>query len=159
MGEYDNWREVAAARHQDVRRRASRPFTMGGDPGAYDFNFKQFRSNFVMRWEYRPGSTLFLVWGQGREQGDQDLGNFRGDAGLPEPVLGAPGEHVPDQGELLVRVVRLTLTSVNADSGYAGRHGSTAVKPCGIPPGAVLDCNAVTVESRSVFHHWPRSSA
>jgi hypothetical protein len=51
---------------------------MGGDPGAYDFNFKQFRSNLVMRWEYRPGSTLFLVWGQGREQGNQDLGNFRG---------------------------------------------------------------------------------
>jgi len=31
-----------------------------------DFNFRQFRSNFVMRWEYIPGSTLFLVWSQGR---------------------------------------------------------------------------------------------
>jgi hypothetical protein len=27
-----------------------------------DFNFGQFRSNMVMRWEYIPGSTLFLVW-------------------------------------------------------------------------------------------------
>jgi hypothetical protein len=27
-----------------------------------DFNFMQFRSNFVVRWEYIPGSTLFLVW-------------------------------------------------------------------------------------------------
>ncbi len=27
-----------------------------------DFNIVQFRSNFVMRWEYIPGSTLFLVW-------------------------------------------------------------------------------------------------
>lgn len=31
-----------------------------------DFNFKQFRSNAVLRWEYRPGSVLFVVWSQGR---------------------------------------------------------------------------------------------
>jgi hypothetical protein len=30
-----------------------------------DFNFVQFRSNFVMRWEYRAGSELYLVWSQG----------------------------------------------------------------------------------------------
>jgi hypothetical protein len=30
------------------------------------FNFKQLRSNLVLRWEYRPGSALFLVWSQGR---------------------------------------------------------------------------------------------
>jgi hypothetical protein len=27
-----------------------------------DFNFGQFRSNMVIRWEYIPGSTVFLVW-------------------------------------------------------------------------------------------------
>ena len=31
-----------------------------------DFNFKQFRSNLVVRWEYLPGSLLYLVWSQGR---------------------------------------------------------------------------------------------
>lgn len=31
-----------------------------------DFNFVQFQSNLVVRWEYIPGSTLFLVWTQGR---------------------------------------------------------------------------------------------
>ena len=31
-----------------------------------DFNFRQFRSNLVIRWEYSPGSTLFLVWTQSR---------------------------------------------------------------------------------------------
>jgi hypothetical protein len=31
-----------------------------------DFNFVEFRSNMVVRWEYIPGSTLFLVWNQGR---------------------------------------------------------------------------------------------
>ena len=30
-----------------------------------DFNFIQFRSNLVIRWEYRPGSELYLVWSQG----------------------------------------------------------------------------------------------
>lgn len=27
-----------------------------------DFNFQQFRSNLVLRWEYIPGSVLFVVW-------------------------------------------------------------------------------------------------
>ena len=41
-----------------------------------DFNFKQFRSNAVLRWEYRPGSILYLVWSQGRDHYLQD-GSFR----------------------------------------------------------------------------------
>lgn len=32
------------------------------------FSFNQFRSNTVLRWEYQPGSTLFLVWSQGRDR-------------------------------------------------------------------------------------------
>ncbi|MFQ5636922.1 MAG: DUF5916 domain-containing protein [bacterium] len=40
-----------------------------------DFNFRQFRSNLVVRWEYNPGSTLFLVWTQERN-GDAEHGNF-----------------------------------------------------------------------------------
>ena len=35
-----------------------------------DFNFRQFRSNLVVRWEYRPGSTVYLVWSQGRTSTD-----------------------------------------------------------------------------------------
>lgn len=30
-----------------------------------DFNFVQFRSNLVLRWEYVPGSEVYLVWSQG----------------------------------------------------------------------------------------------
>lgn len=33
-----------------------------------DFNVKEFLSNLVVRWEYRPGSTIFLVWSQTRSQ-------------------------------------------------------------------------------------------
>jgi hypothetical protein len=30
-----------------------------------DFNFVEFRSNLIVRWEYRAGSELYLVWSQG----------------------------------------------------------------------------------------------
>jgi hypothetical protein len=41
-----------------------------------DFNFKQMRGNAVARWEYRPGSTLFVVWSHGRTA-DDGFGDFR----------------------------------------------------------------------------------
>ncbi|MBM4188459.1 MAG: carbohydrate binding family 9 domain-containing protein [Gemmatimonadetes bacterium] len=31
-----------------------------------DFSVRSLRSNVVVRWEYRPGSTLFVVWNQNR---------------------------------------------------------------------------------------------
>ena len=30
--------------------------------GNFDFNFQEFRSNFVIRWEYKTGSSLYFVW-------------------------------------------------------------------------------------------------
>jgi hypothetical protein len=41
----------------------------GADPISFvnpDFRVRSLRSNLVFRWEYRPGSTLFLVWNHGR---------------------------------------------------------------------------------------------
>lgn len=35
-----------------------------------NFNFQQFRSNLLFRWEYRAGSTLYLVWSQDRTNYD-----------------------------------------------------------------------------------------
>jgi hypothetical protein len=78
-GDYSNWRELADPRADDYDDRF-KPYN-GGDPGG--FSFKQFRSNTVLRWEYRPGSTMFLVWQQGRQMdGGQatDFG-FRRDIG------------------------------------------------------------------------------
>ena len=40
-----------------------------------DFDFRQFRGNVVVRWEYQPGSTLFVVWSQDRTR-EGELGNF-----------------------------------------------------------------------------------
>jgi hypothetical protein len=33
--------------------------------GKPDFNFVQFRSNLILRWEYKAGSEFYLVWSQG----------------------------------------------------------------------------------------------
>jgi hypothetical protein len=35
-----------------------------------DFNVKEFLSNLVIRWEYNPGSSLYLVWSQTRDSSD-----------------------------------------------------------------------------------------
>jgi hypothetical protein len=49
----------------------SNPFTLSNP----DFNFRSLRGNAVFRWEYQPGSTLYLVWTQ--ERTDQaGVGNF-----------------------------------------------------------------------------------
>jgi hypothetical protein len=40
-----------------------------------DLNFRSLRGNAVLRWEYRPGSTLFLVWQQQRA-GGEPFGDF-----------------------------------------------------------------------------------
>ncbi len=58
-----------------------------------DFKWRSFNSNVVLRWEYRPGSTLFLVWTQNRNTWNQGVGagdfRFRDDFnGLFETIPG-----------------------------------------------------------------------
>ena len=56
---------VAAGDYTDIRRFTT-PKTFEFEPVVYegnpDFNSKSLRSNVVFRWEYRRGSTLYLVW-------------------------------------------------------------------------------------------------
>ncbi len=57
-GDYYEFKSLARPKSYDFE-----PYAYGGDP---DFNFKSLRGNAVFRWEYMPGSTLFLVWTQER---------------------------------------------------------------------------------------------
>jgi hypothetical protein len=41
-------------------------------PKRRDFAFESFQANAVLRWEYRPGSTLFVVWTQARNDGIEE---------------------------------------------------------------------------------------
>src|SRR6266705_570410 len=75
-GTYSNPRELADPNAVAFDDRYQ-PFAFA--PGG--FNDKEFNSTTVLRWEYRPGSTLFVVWTQGR--GDyvslQGARSLRGD--------------------------------------------------------------------------------
>ena len=64
-----------------------RSFTLG----TKDFNTLSFRSNVVLRWEWRPGSTLYLVWQQDRSS-SEILGS-RVDAADMFRSIGAPGSN------------------------------------------------------------------
>ena len=73
-GHFSDWRELAHPRAPLYADRF-RPFS-GPSTILKDFNVKQFNSNIVARWEYRPASALFVVWQQGRQQGDMNPGSF-----------------------------------------------------------------------------------
>jgi len=106
-GAYDRFGELAASRSRSLREYGTdgttiqrqtngnyavtddRILAADGTPAQFvipfrDFNVRSMRSNVVLRWEYRPGSTLYLVWQQDR------LGEVpRGDlVGLPHLLEG-----------------------------------------------------------------------
>ncbi len=64
-GSYSRVRELADPRAATYDDRF-RPYADEGADQPGGFNVKAFRSNAVFRWEYLPGSTLFVVWSQGR---------------------------------------------------------------------------------------------
>jgi hypothetical protein len=68
-GTFSDVRELSATpravRYDDRYQPYTDPAVVA-DPGG--FNYKQFRSSVVFRWEYLPGSILFVVWTQGRDK-------------------------------------------------------------------------------------------
>ena len=87
-GDYASFKQLADGRSRDYSRRYT-PTSYGGNP---DFNYRSFRTTNVLRWEYRPGSTLFVVWQQGREDTlDRGTFDFRRDFG---GVFDAPARNV-----------------------------------------------------------------
>ncbi len=82
-GRYSDFGELAAAGSRLIRRygeagttltrleNGSRVVTDGTATFPLpnrDFNVQSFRSNLVLKWEWRPGSTLYLVWQQNRSE-------------------------------------------------------------------------------------------
>lgn len=87
-GAYTNFRELANPRAAQYAERYQ-PFAYDSNP---DFNYRSFRTTNVMRWEYKPGSALFVVWQQGRQDslshGDFQFGRDFGG------VFSAPAHNV-----------------------------------------------------------------
>jgi hypothetical protein len=91
-GRYYDFGELPASRARDLRVYGSGGTTVALQPdgrrvvtdGAasftlanHDFNIRSLRSNLVLRWEWRPGSTLHLVWQQDR-RARETLGELAG---------------------------------------------------------------------------------
>ena len=94
-GDYDDFKELAAPRTFAFLHYGSagtslsynaieRTYTV--DPDAFgpapsfsfddpDFNFKSLRLNAIFRWEFRPGSTLYVVWTEQRQE-ESNPGEF-----------------------------------------------------------------------------------
>lgn len=70
-GDYDRLMLPAAPR---AAKYADRWRVTAEDGGG--FQFREWRSNVVARWEYRPGSTVFLVWQHGRSGYEDQSGQF-----------------------------------------------------------------------------------
>jgi hypothetical protein len=106
-GQYRGFGELADPRSIDLRMYGTDGTTITRLPdGSYtvtdgsstfslsnrDFNVRSYRSNIVLKWEWRPGSTLYAVWQQNRAssipQGDHvGLGDLFGS-------LSAPGDNI-----------------------------------------------------------------
>ncbi len=65
-GTYSNVREVSATPDAEAYADRFQPY-VAPEGSSTSFSFSQLRTNAVLRWEYRPGSTLFLVWAHGRQ--------------------------------------------------------------------------------------------
>jgi hypothetical protein len=75
IGKYDSYRKVNQSKSKDLNERFSPLYYSGNllvDENNFeilnfetdnpDFNFQEFRSNFVLRWEYKTGSAFYFVW-------------------------------------------------------------------------------------------------
>jgi hypothetical protein len=69
----------------------------GSNGGSYsfanpDFNVLELRTNLVLRWEYRPGAALYVVWSQGRAN-DTGRTDFELSSGFRD-LMSLPATHV-----------------------------------------------------------------
>jgi len=88
-GDYSGFKELVDGRADAYADRFA-PFAYQDDP---DFNFRSFRTTNVLRWEYRPGSTFFVVWQQARQDRLEGLDTFGSQRDLRD-VFDVPATNV-----------------------------------------------------------------
>ena len=87
-GAYSDYRELVKPHAASFRDQFT-PYAYADNP---DFNYKSFRTTNVLRWEFKPGSALYLVWQQGREL-SVEQGRFRFGQDFRD-IFGLPGSNV-----------------------------------------------------------------
>ena len=70
-GQYSGYKTLVDGRAAEYNDRYQ-PYDYRGNA---DFNIRSFRTTNVVRWEYKPGSSLFVVWQQNRS-GYEEFGSF-----------------------------------------------------------------------------------
>ncbi|MGH7725263.1 MAG: DUF5916 domain-containing protein [Candidatus Eiseniibacteriota bacterium] len=86
IGVYNGYKALARPRSYEFE---PVPIADGSD----DFNFKSMRGNAIFRWEYRPGSTFYLVWNHNRV--NNDVENNRNDFGNSfDDLTGTDGDNI-----------------------------------------------------------------
>jgi hypothetical protein len=109
-GDFFNYKELRAALTFEFDSFGDGASTINRDAGIYtvdpdgpgpsppltfrdpDFNLKSLRGTIVLRWEYRPGSTIYAVWTQNRADYSHP-GNFDFSRDL-SLMLRAPGDNI-----------------------------------------------------------------
>ena len=131
-GDYTNFRELVDGRAAAYADRYQ-PYAYTGDA---DFNIRSFRTTNVLRWEYKPGSQLFVVWQQGRNEQAVRLRRLPVQSRLRRPVLDAVEERVPGEVHVLVESVRDQGSGIRdqgsgiRDQGSGIRDQGTSPRPC-----------------------------
>lgn len=65
IGDYTDFKELVEPKSYQFK-----PYVLEEN---HDFHRRSLRGNTVLRWEFRPGSTLFLVWSQSRAVGIEEV--------------------------------------------------------------------------------------
>jgi hypothetical protein len=68
-----------------------------------DFNYKSFKLNAVFRWEYMPGSDLYIVWTQAATH--MMVSKFQVQSGFRRRFRYRIGQCISGQNKLLVEPV------------------------------------------------------
>ena len=85
--------QVRAANYEDRFRSISDMDAIGMLGSRPDFNFRELRSTVVVRWEYRPGSTMFVIWNHSRQDFVEEQGEFSLGSDLSD-LAEVAGDHV-----------------------------------------------------------------
>jgi hypothetical protein len=111
-GQYSSFKEVAEPRSSDFLEYGKESGFISYDPAVNrytvdpdgsgaassfsfsgpDFNYRSLRGNAVLRWEFRPGSALYLVWNDQRED-EVTSGQFHPRRDLGDTIE-APGRDI-----------------------------------------------------------------
>jgi hypothetical protein len=87
-GDYSGFKYLTRARDDE--------FTAASEPFNPDFNFRSVRGSAVVRWEFRPGSAMYVVWSENRAD-MAPVGDFR----MRRDFAALP--HAPSQDVFLVK--------------------------------------------------------